>query len=232
MAKCFTTWTVLPHDPIEKHSKNLWSVSGNMPGGNQRRMSVAKRADDTLVIHNPIALDDAEMQELEAFGKPAYLVVPNAFHRMDSVIYKQRYPTIQVLCPQGARKKVSELVEVAGHLDELPKDSAVELFHLRGLNQKEGALRVRDNGHTSLVFNDALLNIPARGGVAGFFMAPTGVLSVPRFMRWVMMKSGAELKAHLTELCASPGLSHVIPGHGPVVETDVASNLNSALARL
>jgi hypothetical protein len=62
MAKCFTTWTVLPHDPIEKHSENLWSVSGNMPGGNQRRMTIARCADGKLVIHNPIALDDAEMK--------------------------------------------------------------------------------------------------------------------------------------------------------------------------
>jgi hypothetical protein len=92
MAKCFTTWTVLPHDSIEKHSENLWSVSGNMPSGNQRRMTIARRADGKLVIHNPIALDDAEMKEVEALGKPAYLIVPNAFHRQDAIIYKQRYP--------------------------------------------------------------------------------------------------------------------------------------------
>jgi hypothetical protein len=30
--------------PIEKHSQNLWSVSGKMPGGNQRRMAITKRA--------------------------------------------------------------------------------------------------------------------------------------------------------------------------------------------
>src|ERR1044072_7121376 len=108
MAQCFTTWTVLPHEPVTKHSENLWSVSGNMPRGNQRRMTVARRSDGKLVIHNPIALDDAEMKELEAFGKPAFLVVPNGFHRMDSQIYKQRYPDIAVLCPQRAQKKIAE----------------------------------------------------------------------------------------------------------------------------
>jgi len=51
MAKCFTTWTVLPHEPIEKHAENLWSVSGKMPGGNQRRMTIVRRADGKLVIH-------------------------------------------------------------------------------------------------------------------------------------------------------------------------------------
>src|SRR5688572_694250 len=125
MPKCFTAWTVLPHEPIEKHSQNLWSVSGKMPGGNQRRMTIAKRADGKLVIHNAIALNDDEMREVEAFGKPGYLVVPNGFHRMDALIYKQRYPELDVLCPQSARTKVSQLVPVAGHMNELPKDSIV-----------------------------------------------------------------------------------------------------------
>lgn len=232
MPKCFTTWTVLPHDPIEKHSDRLWSVSGKMPSGNQRRMTVARRGDGDLVIHNPIALNDAEMNELEQFGRPAFLIVPNAFHRMDSIIYHQRYRAASVLCPQAARKKVSELVPVAGHLDEMPKDANVELFHLRGMKQREGALRVRGETGTALVFNDTLLNIPKRGGPLGFMMAPTGVLSVPRFTRWMLMKSGAELKEHLTELSSSPGLSHVVPGHGDVIQADAVGTLSGALARL
>jgi len=232
MPKCFTTWTVLPHDSIEKHSQNLWSVSGKMKSGNQRRMTVARRSDGGLVIHNPIALGDDEMRELEAFGKPAFIIVPNAFHRMDSLIYKQRYPEAAVLCPQGARKKVSELVEVAGNLDEMPKDPDVELFHLRGLGQKEGALRVRDGARTGLVFNDTLLNITKRGGALGFFMAPTGTLGVPRFVRWMMMKSSGQLKEHLSELAASPGLAHVVPGHGSVVSAEAPRSLQSAAERL
>jgi hypothetical protein len=232
MAKCFTTWTVLEHEPIEKHSENLWSVSGKMPGGNQRRMAIARRADGGLVIHNPIALNDDEMKEVEAFGKPAFLVVPNAFHKQDSIIYKQRYPQISVLCPQTARKKVSQIVEVAGNLDEMPKDANVELFHLRGMKEREGALRVQNNGQSALVFNDTLLNLEPGSGVAGFFMAPTGTLSVPRFTRWMMLKDGGELKAHLHELASSPGLSHVVPGHGAVLAANTATAMNEAAARL
>jgi hypothetical protein len=232
MAKCFTTWTVLPHEPITKHSENFWSVSGNMPGGNQRRMSVARRSDGKLVLHNAIALDADEMAELEAFGKPAFLVVPNGFHRMDSKIYKQRYPDMAVLCPMAAREKIAEVVEVAGHLDEMPKDDDVELFHLRGLKEREGALRVKGKTGTALVFNDTLLNMKDQGALKEFFMAPTGALSVPRFMRWMMVKSGAELKSHLEELADSPGLSQIVPGHGDVVVKHAPSALRQAAARL
>ena len=232
MAKCFTSWTVLPHDPIEKHSENLWSVSGKMPSGNQRRMTIARRADGKLVIHNPIALDDAEMKEVEALGKPGFLVVPNAFHRQDSLIYKQRYPEAAVLCPETARKKVAQLVDVAGNMDDMPKDADVEMFHLRGLKKREGAIRVRSEAGKALVFNDALLNLEPGKGVAGFFMAPTGTLSVPRFARWMLVERGAELKRHLQELAGTAGLRQLVPGHGKVLETDVVSALQQAAERL
>jgi hypothetical protein len=232
MAKCFSSWTVLPHDSVEKHAENLWSVSGKMPGGNQRRMTIARRSDGKLVIHNPIALSEDEMGELEAFGKPSFLIVPNGFHRMDSVIYKQRYPELSVFCPQGARKKVAELVDVAGHLDELPPDSQVEVFHLRGMKEREGAVRVQSGSSAGLIFNDTVLNMPKSSGVMGLMLAPTGTLSIPRFMRWFMVKKGAELKEHLQELSDTPGLSHVLPGHGDAVQSNAAGQLQQALTRL
>jgi hypothetical protein len=232
MAKCFTRWTVLAHEPIEKHSDSMWSVSGKMPGGNQRRMTIAKRSDGGLVIHNAIALGDAEMKDIEAFGKPAYLVVPNAFHRMDSVIYKQRYPELEVLCPETARKRVSEVVPVAGHMGEMPKDNVVDMFHIRGMKEREGAIVVRSNGKSALVFNDALLNLPKGGGVMNWFMAPTGTLSVPRFSRWMLTKSAAELKEHLLELAKTPELTHLVPGHGDVIQEGAVTQLNRAAERL
>ena len=70
MPAAFTSWTVLPHKPIE----NLRRTSGGSaatwarPSG---RWSLAKMGDGRLFIHNAIALDDAEMAELEAWGDPA-----------------------------------------------------------------------------------------------------------------------------------------------------------------
>src|SRR5687767_7163258 len=114
MAKCFQEWKVLPHGPIEKLEDNLWRVEGSLPGGMplKRVMTVARLRDGQLVIHNAIALGPAEMAELERFGKPAYLIVPNAYHRLDAKIWKDRYPQIAAGCPAGARAKVSEVVPV------------------------------------------------------------------------------------------------------------------------
>src|SRR5262245_46104947 len=113
MAKPFETWTVCPHRPIEKVTENLWRVEAQMPGAPfHRSMMVARLTDGRLVIHNGIALDEAEMKELEAWGTPAFLIVPNKGHRMDARIFKERYPGLSVVAPPSAKTKVDEIVRV------------------------------------------------------------------------------------------------------------------------
>ena len=58
------------------------------------------------------ALGLDEMAALEAYGRPAYLIVPSDKHRLDAKIWKDRYPEIQVIAPEGARAKVEETVQV------------------------------------------------------------------------------------------------------------------------
>src|SRR5512143_2829371 len=88
MPKAYDTWTVLPHRPIEKLEPNLWRVEGNLPSAGTRVMTIVKLASGGLVIHNAIALEEDAMKELEAFGDPEILIVPNGFHRLDAKVYK------------------------------------------------------------------------------------------------------------------------------------------------
>src|SRR5262252_5241275 len=98
MPKPFDTWTVCPHGPIEKVQPNMWRVEAPFPGAPfPRTMVLARLGDGRLVIHNAIALDDAEMTEVEAWGKPSFLIVPNGGHRMDAKIFKDRYPSLRVI---------------------------------------------------------------------------------------------------------------------------------------
>src|SRR5690349_16687696 len=123
MAKCFTEWTVLPHEPIEKIADNLWRVVGFMNDGKvQRQMVLGRMADGRIIVHNGIALEEPQMKEIEAWGKPSVLFVPNAFHRQDAFIWKQRYPEITVVAPAAARKGVSKIVKVDAITEEAPGD--------------------------------------------------------------------------------------------------------------
>src|SRR6266851_3397529 len=97
-------WTVLPHGPLEKLEPNLWAVEGTikMPAGElSRRMCIARLGDGRLFLMNGVPLREEAMREMEAFGKPAFLLVPNGYHRLDIAAYKQRYPQLRVLAGEG-----------------------------------------------------------------------------------------------------------------------------------
>lgn len=232
MAKCFESWTVLPHGPLEKLSENLWRVEGTMPDGKTKRvMTIARMKAGRLVIHNAIALEAPLQAEIEAFGTPASIVVPNGFHRQDAKIYKDRYPSANVYAPTKAIKKVGSIVPVAGDYDAAPKDDTVRLCHLDGCNRSEGVLEVKSADGVTLVFNDVLLNMPKLSGVVGFFLAPTGRASVPRFSRWLLVKDKGAFARHV-DSWAKPDLARVIVGHGSMLTDRPADTLRAATAAL
>jgi len=232
MAKCFTQWTVLPHDPIERLADNLWRVQGFMNDGKlQRQMAVARLRDGRLLIHNAIALDDAEMQALEAWGTPAVLFVPNSFHRQDALIWKQRYPKLQVVAPAGARKRIAKVVAVDAITEDAPHDDTVRLVPLAGC-PGESVLEVKSGDAVELVFTDAILNMPRRRGPVGFALAPTGRVSAPRVARWMLIKDKAAFTAQLDTLAATPGLRRLMFAHGAPVSADAAGALRSVSAQL
>ena len=232
MAKCFETWTVLPHGPLEKLSENLWRIEGTMPDGKTKRiMTIARMKDGRLVIHNAIALEPALQAEIEAFGTPACIVVPNSFHRQDAKIYKSRYPSADVYAPAKARKRVQKLVPVKGDYDVAPKDDTVRLCHLDGCKGTEGVLEVKSPEGVTVVFNDAILNMPKLGGPVGFLLAPTGKPSVPRFGRWFLVKDKGAFTKHVNSW-AKPDLVRVIVGHGPMLTEQPAEKLKAVTASL
>ena len=63
-------------------------------------------------IYSVIALDDAEMKQIDEFGTSRYLIVPGDAHRLDAKIFKQRYPALQVIIPPGALNRVQKPVPV------------------------------------------------------------------------------------------------------------------------
>jgi len=231
MAACFTEWTVLPHDPIEKLTENFWCVQGVMPGGKiTRKMAVARLRDGSLLVHNAIALKEEAMQELEAFGKPAYIVVPNGFHRQDARIWKDRYPAAKVVAPAGSKKKVDEIAKVELDYRDAPSDDTVKLTYFDGCKEKEGYIEVHSESGTTLVINDVVCNLPKTGGLLGFFMGPTGQASVPRVSRWMLVKERSAVGEHLDRLAAIPDLRRVVLSHGDNLVDDPNAALRVARA--
>ena len=233
MPKAFETWKPLPHRPLEKLEPNLWRVEGDLPGGNGTRvMTMVKLASGGLVIHNAVALEDHLMKEIEAFGTPEVMIVPNGFHRLDAKVFKDRYPKLKVLAPKAALKKVAQVVPVDGSLDDAPKQDGVRMYHLEGTKDHEGVVEVQSGASTTLVFNDVINNVPKLGGMMGFMLSPTGRVAVPRIFRWFFIKDRKAFTNHITKLADTGDLKRVIVSHGAMLTDKPAEQLRSALTTL
>lgn len=232
MPKVFTEWTVLPHRPIEKLSDNLWRVSGKL-GAIQRQMVLARMRDGRIVVNNAIALDAPELAELEAWGEPAVLIIPNAFHRQDAAIWKQRYPKSIVVAPPRGQKRISKVIpiDVDATASAAPHDDTVRTIPMDGCGF-DVFQEIRSEDGVTIAFCDMVLNVPKRGGMTGFFLSPTGQVSAPRFARWMAIKDKRAFAAHLERLADTPNLRRLLFGHGDPITEDAPGALRRVVAQL
>jgi hypothetical protein len=238
MAKANTDWKVLWHGPIERLSDNLWWVQGAIPNMSLKRvMTIARLNDGRLVIHNGIALATEAMQEIERWGTPAFLIVPNAIHRLDAPAYKRRYPELRVLCPRGARAKVAEKIEPDGVYEDFPADDTVRFETLQAMANAEGAMIVRSADGQSVVLNDAMFNMDAKRDPLGFlFTTLLGSAPGPRVSRlakWTLIKDKPGLRHDFERYADLPDLVRVIVAHEKVASGSAArAALRSAMQYL
>jgi hypothetical protein len=230
-------WIVPDHGPIERHEPNLWSVAGGVAGMPlRRRMTVVRLGDGRLVIWSCMPLAEPAMKELEAWGTPAFIVVPSAHHRLDAPAYKLRYPAARVLCASEIRTQVQKVVGVDGSIEELPNDPWVRWERVPGAGGGELALRVASAGsRLSVVINDVVFNHPHVSGFGGFVLRAIGSSGSPRvtfIARTFILKDKAALRGYLLQLASLTGLTRVIVSHVDVIDQEPAAVLRRVAATL
>jgi hypothetical protein len=239
MPQPLQTWQVLPHGRLSAVDDNLLTVVGelHMPLGNfPRRMTVARLRDGRLVIYSAIALDEPEMQMLEHFGIPTFLIVPSDRHRMDAKIWKQRYPHLLVIAPPGARAKVEEVVHVDATAFDF-RDSTVRLITVPGMEDHEAALLVAGPTGTTLVLSELIWNVDHRPGFGGWLMKLAGFTKaepqIPGIISFTGIKNKPALREQLEEWSKLYSLRRIIVSHGHIIEekpTEVLRGLAKQLA--
>jgi hypothetical protein len=238
VAKPRSHWSPEPHEPLLELADNLRWVRAPIPGISiKRSMTVARMRDGRLVIWSAIALDAPSVSALEAWGTPAFLIVPSALHRLDAAAYKARYPELVVLAPLGARKAVAEVVALAGSLADFPADAEVSFRPLDGIGDKEGAMLVRSADGTTVVLNDALFNMPLpRDFPSSWIVKVLGSAPGPRVSRLVKLlwcRDRPAFRASLQQLSELPELVRLIVAHDSVTHGAAArAALSSAVAQL
>ena len=231
MTRPFQEWKVLPHGKLSQIDDNILTVVGeiSMPLMDlPRRMTVVRLNDSRLVIFSAIALEEDEMAALEAYGRPAYLIVPSDKHRLDAKIWKDRYPQMQVVAPEGAREKVAEMVPVDTTAPRF-EDPNVDFITVPGTRDREAALVVRTPNGTTLVLNDVVGNIRDASGFGGWLLHVAGFAGkeaqIPKVVKMAMIKDTNALRDQMLQWAKIDSLKRILVSHGSPIEKNPRETL-------
>jgi hypothetical protein len=238
MTKPYDHWHVSPHGKLTQIDDGMLTVTGpiRMPLGSfPRRMTVVRLRDSRLVVWSAMALDDHEMAKFDAYGRPAFMIVPNDHHRLDAKAWKQRYPQVHVVAPAGARAKVEEVVPVDTTAPDFD-DPNVEFVPVAGTGARESALLTRNANGTTLVLNDVVGNIRDSSGLVGFLLRLAGFAGdkprIPRVVKRAMVEEPRALREQLLQWSGMASLKRIIVSHGEPIEANprqVLSDLAGSL---
>ena len=230
-----STWNahVLPHGPLVQLAPRVWQLTGTVPRmALPRNMTLWRMDDGGLWVHSAIACDEPTVAQIEALGPPRVLVVPSGMHRLDAAVWKARWPALRVVCPEGSRAKVTEVLPV----DAPDTDVAGVLAHpIPGLKDVEHAYALDAGAGGALVFCDALFNVPHQPGFGGFVLkliGSTGFFGLTRIGRFALLQDATAYAAWLRARADDPDLALVCLSHGSAVLADPAVKLREAADRL
>ena len=226
---------VMPHGDLKELAPGLWQVQGSMARMPlPRNMVVYKLEGGGLLIHSAIALDGKGMAQLESFGKPELMIVPNRMHRLDAGFYKARYPEIRVVCPENAREQVEKVVAVDEVVEGL-KIPGVTPLQPQGVRPGELAYELTTSSGRALVFCDLLFNIPHEGGSGGWIgrlLGSTGFFGMTRIGRWLALKDRQIFRKWLEDLASDGEIAVISVAHGNAITENCNQRLKEAAARL
>ena len=238
MSRPLQQWKVLPHGKLSEVDENILTVTGDirMPMMSlPRRMTVVRLNGSRLIVFSAIALNEDEMTRLEAYGRPAFLIVPSDKHRLDARPWKNRYPAMQVVAPEGARAKVEDVVPVDTVAPEFD-DPNVQFVAVPGTRGHEAALVVRTPNGTTLVLNDLVGNIRSEPGSRSWLLQLAGFAGkeaqIPRVVKMVMIKDANALRAQLTQWAEIESLRRILVSHGSPIEENPRQTLRDLASSL
>jgi hypothetical protein len=205
MPKPKLEWEVLPHGPLKEIDQDIYVVEGEIPMplvDLPRRMTIVRTASGNLLIWSAICLGEAEMETIEGYGRPAFLVVPSDHHRLDAGAWKHRFPELKVVTPPGSRERTERVVAVDSTAPDFG-DPDVRLVVVPGTREEEAALIVQRLGGTTLVVNDLVGNIRHSSGFGGWLLRTMGLAGdkaqVPKAVELMIVESKKTLSDQLRD---------------------------------
>src|SRR5688572_9253937 len=92
---------------------DIWGFEKDirLPGGMNlpSRATIVRQADGGIIVHSPLAFDDATAKSIDALGEVKALVAPSCIHYLYLKASMERWPKAHVLAAPGLEKKMSGL---------------------------------------------------------------------------------------------------------------------------
>jgi hypothetical protein len=234
MTAPFKQWTVLAHGKLTRINDRILTVVGDlkMPLLElPRRMTVVRLKSGDLAIFSAIALRDPDMAELEAFGRPAFLVVPSVRHRLDAPGYALRYPRITVVAPRAGIEKIGEVVRIDTSAPDFG-DSTLRYVEIAG----DSALEVEGEDGLTVIVNDLIGDIHDERGLGGWLLKVMGFAGdephVPGPVKLLLGKHKAEVAQQFRRWADRDDLRRIIVSHGDTIEADPRGALRKLAASI
>jgi len=211
---------------LNRLDENLWEILDPLkfagitsPLGH--RMTILRLADGGLVLHSPVVLRPALVEELAGLGEVRAIVAPSLMHNLYLAPWLDAFPSIPLVCPPGFREKYDKLP----YRQTLPTtDPGFPADELRAL-RIDGIPVLKESAYfhlpsRSVIVADLVMNVRDVPGFFGRLLAKmNGIYRRPACSRMLRMfiRDRPALRASLDRL-QELDFDRLIVGHGAVVE--------------
>jgi phage tail protein X len=210
---------------LEPIAENLWSLPQilPLPGGVRMpvRMGVIRLPTGELLLHSPVAIDDATAAELNRLGTVAHVIAPCLIHHLYVRPTLDRWPQARLHAPPGLAKKRPDLPAATALTAQPPAlwGDSVDQVHIEGAPTiDEWVFFHRASG--TILTADFLFNIERPANLSSSLLfhltGVNGRLAQSRAWR-LFTKNRAAARSSAQRVLAWP-FTRLHPSHGNVAE--------------
>ena len=197
------------------------------------RLTIARLHDDSLWVHAPFAISDADESAIREQGEVSHIVVPNNFHFKEIGEFTRRFPDAQLWVVPALATKMDDIPHLPLH--SLPPSWGAQFDGIlfdAALGYQEWVLC---HGATrTLIVTDLVLNIPRPhnplGRIVGAVLDEGRGCKTSRFIR-AAIYGGRDLKRAREQVnqILRWDFKRLIMAHGDIIPRDGKRALRRAM---